>query len=96
MITQQIRSEIGAAMKARDTIRLETLRRAVTALTNELVAKGRKPTEELTDAEAVVVMKRLGKQRKDAIERCEIGVTVTVHFSIPAAFVPAPIPSLSF
>ena len=45
-------------------IRLNTLRGAVTAFTNELVAKGRKPTEELNDAEAVAVLKRLGKQRK--------------------------------
>ena len=73
MITQQIRSEIGAAMKAHDSIRLETLRGAVTAFTNELVSKGRKPTDELTDAEAVTVLKRLGKQRKDAIEQYEKG-----------------------
>ncbi len=73
MITQQIRSEIPAAMKARDSVKLDTLRGAVTAFTNELVAKGRKPTEELTDAEAVAVLKRLSKQRKDAIEQFEKG-----------------------
>ena len=73
MITQQIRSEIAVAMKARDTIRLDTLSGAVAAFTNELVAKGRKPTEELNDAEAVVVLKRLAKQRKDSIEQFEKG-----------------------
>jgi len=73
MITQQIRSEIAVAMKARDTIRLNTLRGAVTAFTNELVAKGRKPTEELNDAEAVAVLKRLAKQRKDSMEQFEKG-----------------------
>jgi uncharacterized protein YqeY len=73
MIAQQIRSEIAVAMKARDQVRLDTLRGAVTAFTNELVSKGRKPTEELTDAEAVVVLKRLGKQRKDAMEQFEKG-----------------------
>ena len=73
MITQQIRSEIPVAMKARDAVRLDTLRGAVTAFTNELVAKGRKPTDELTDAEAVAVLKRLAKQRKDAIEQFEKG-----------------------
>lgn len=56
------------AMKARDTLRVETLRGALAAFVNELVAKGRKPTEELTDAEAVAVLKRLGKQRKEAAE----------------------------
>ena len=60
-------------MKARDSVRLDTLRGAVTAFTNELVAKGRKPTDELTDAEAVAVLKRLSKQRKDAIEQFEKG-----------------------
>ncbi len=73
MITQQIRSEIATAMKARDTIRLNTLRGAVTAFTNELVAKGRKPTEELEDAEAVAVLKRLARQRKDSMEQFEKG-----------------------
>ena len=69
MITQQIRSEIPVAMKARDQVRLDTLRGAVTAFTNELVSKGRKPTDELSDPEAVAVLKRLGKQRKDAMEQ---------------------------
>ena len=73
MITQQIRSEISVAMKARDQVRLDTLRGAVTAFTNELVAKGRKPTDELSDAEAVAVLKRLAKQRKDSMEQFEKG-----------------------
>jgi len=58
-----------AAMKARDDLRLQTLRGALAAFTNELVAKGRKPTEELSDAEVVTVLKRLGKQRKDSAEQ---------------------------
>ena len=57
-----------AAMKAKDDLRLQTLRGALAAFTNELVAKGRKPTEELADADAVTVLKRLGKQRKEAAE----------------------------
>jgi hypothetical protein len=61
------------AMKARETLKVETLRGAMSSFTNELVAKGRKPTEELTDNEAVTVLKRLGKQRKDAIEQFTAG-----------------------
>lgn len=57
-----------AAMKAKDDLRRDTLRGALSAFTNELVAKGRKPTEELADADAVAVLKRLGKQRKEAAE----------------------------
>ncbi len=57
------------AMKARDMLKVNTLRGAMTAFTNELVAKGRKPTEELADPEAVTVLKRLAKQRQDSIEQ---------------------------
>lgn len=62
-----------AAMKARDDLRVQTLRGALAAFTNELVAKGRKPTEELDDKDAVTVLKRLGKQRKEAAEVYEKG-----------------------
>lgn len=57
-----------SAMKAKDDLKRDTLRGALSAFTNELVAKGRKPTEELSDADAVTVLKRLGKQRKEAAE----------------------------
>ena len=56
------------AMKARDSLRVDTLRGALAAFTNELVAKGKKPTEELADADAVLVLKRLAKQRKEAAD----------------------------
>ena len=62
-----------AAMKAKDDLRRDTLRGALAAFTNELVAKGRKPTEELADNDAVTVLKRLGKQRKEAAEVYTIG-----------------------
>lgn len=61
------------AMKARDSIRLDTLRGALTAFTNELVAKGKKPTEEIDDQDAIAVLKRLAKQRKEAAESFEKG-----------------------
>ena len=57
-----------AAMKAKDDLRVQTLRGALAAFVNELVAKGRKPTEELADNDAVTVLKRLAKQRKEAAE----------------------------
>lgn len=68
MLTKQIRDDMVAAMKAKDSLRVNTLRGAITAFTNELVAKSRKPTEELADAEAVTVLKRLAKQRKEAAD----------------------------
>ncbi len=57
------------AMKERNDLRVQTLRGALAAFTNELVAKGKKPTEELDDKSAVTVLKRLGKQRKEAAEQ---------------------------
>jgi len=68
MLTTQIREDMKTAMKAKDDLRVQTLRGALAAFTNELVAKGRKPTEELADADAVTVLKRLAKQRKEAAD----------------------------
>lgn len=60
-------------MLAKDSTALETYRGVVSAFTNELVAKGKKSTEELTDEEALAVMIRLAKQRKDSIEQFRAG-----------------------
>ena len=65
LLTAQIRTDMTAAMKARDALRVDTLRGALSAFTNELVAKGRKPTEELADNDAITVLKRLAKQPKE-------------------------------
>jgi len=73
MLAKKIRTDMIAAMKAKDDLRVQTLRGALAAFTNELVAKGRKPTEELDDKDVVVVLKRLAKQRKEAAEVYEKG-----------------------
>lgn len=70
-IHETIKAGIPEAMKARDEVRLRTLRSLVTAMTNEVVAKKRKPTEFLTDDEALAVLKRAANQRKDSIEQFE-------------------------
>lgn len=69
MLHEDIKSKIKEAMLARDTIRLEVLRGMVTAFTNELVAKGKKPQDFLSDEEALAVITRLSKQRKDSIDQ---------------------------
>lgn len=73
MIKETIRTDLVAAMKAKETLTVETLRGALAAFTNELVATGKKPTDELTDDEALKVLKRLSKQRKDAAEQFNKG-----------------------
>ena len=42
-------------------------------MTNEVVAKKRKPDEFLTDEEATAVLKRAANQRKDSIQQFEAG-----------------------
>ena len=54
---------------ARDAVRLEVLRGLVTAFTNELVATNRTPQDFLTDEQALAVITRASKQRKDSIEQ---------------------------
>lgn len=61
------------SMKARDAIRVSVLRGLISAFTNELVATGRKPTETLTNDEALAVIKRAARQRKDSIEQFTAG-----------------------
>lgn len=66
---EQIRNNIKEAMKARDTVRLEVMRGLLTAFTNELVATARTPQDMLSDEEAIKVITRASKQRKDSIEQ---------------------------
>ena len=73
MLIGKIRDEIKDAMRAKDALKLNTLRGVLAAFTNELVATKRKPQEELTDEEALAVIKRLCKQRKDSIEQFKTG-----------------------
>lgn len=70
-IHDSIKASIPEALKAKDEVRLRTLRSLVTAMTNEVVAKKRKPDEFLTDEEAMAVLKRASNQRKDSIEQFE-------------------------
>jgi len=56
-------------MRAKDEILLTLLRSLLTAFTNELVAKKRKPNEELGDDDSLTVLKRAAKQRQDSIEQ---------------------------
>jgi len=67
------KGKIKEAMLARDAIRLNVIRGLVTAFMNDLVAKNKKPQDELTDEEVISVIKRAVKQRKDSIEQFTTG-----------------------
>lgn len=67
----KIKEEITTAMRARNAVRLTTLRGVLSAFTNESVALKRTPQDKLSDNEATAVIRRLVKQRKDSIEQFE-------------------------
>ena len=73
MLHEQIKNGIKEAMMAHDALRLKAFRAMSSAFTNELVAKNRKPQEFLKDDEAIAVITRLAKQRKDSIEQFKKG-----------------------
>lgn len=97
-IHQTIKAGIPDAMRAKDEVRLRTLRSLTTAMTNEVVAKKRKPDEFLTDDEALAVLKRAANQRKDSIEqytaggRPELAEPEHEELAVIEAFLPAQLP----
>ena len=70
-IHETLKKSVLDALRERDEVRLRTLRSLVAAMTNEVIAKKRKPEEFLTDEEAITVIKRAANQRKDSIEQFE-------------------------
>lgn len=66
-----LRVTLKEAMKAKDEVKLRTVRSIITACTNELVATSRTPQDELKDDEVIGVIKRLAKQRKESIVQYE-------------------------
>jgi len=93
-IQQTMRDGIKAAMIAKDAVRLTVLRGLITAFTNESVAKGKTPQDELTDEESTAVIKRAVKQRKDSIDqftkggRLDLVETENTELKVLEAFLP--------
>ena len=73
MLHEKIKNGIKEAMMAKDALKLQAFRAMSAAFTNELVAKNRKPQEMLTDEEAISVIGKLAKQRKDSIDQFRKG-----------------------
>ncbi|OGG77926.1 hypothetical protein A3A36_02545 [Candidatus Kaiserbacteria bacterium RIFCSPLOWO2_01_FULL_52_12b] len=71
MIHETLKKSIPDALRAHDEVKLRTLRSLVAAMTNEVVAKKRRPDEYLNDDEAIIVLKRAANQRKDSIGQFE-------------------------
>ncbi|GAB3206415.1 GatB/YqeY domain-containing protein [Marinactinospora thermotolerans] len=66
-----LKSDLTAAMKARDEVRTRTLRMVLTAVSNEEVAG--ESARELSDDEIVKVITREAKKRREAAEAFDKG-----------------------
>jgi uncharacterized protein YqeY len=64
-LTEKVRNDMTAAMKAQEKERLSTLRMLQSALKNEQINTG----HELSDEEAMGVIRKAVKQRMDSIEQ---------------------------
>ena len=68
---QEIKDSLKDALKAKEEVKLRTVRSMLTAFTNELVATGKTPQDWLDDDGVLAVIKRLAKQRKESITQYE-------------------------
>lgn len=68
---ESVKDELKVAMKAKDEVKLRTVRSMLTAFMNEAVATSRTPQDFLADDEVLAVIKRLAKQRKESIVQYE-------------------------
>ena len=68
--SEQVMGDLKAAMKARDTVALNTLRALKTAMTNVAIEKGGLGTE-LTETEEMAIVRKQVKQRQDSITQFE-------------------------
>ena len=86
------------AMKARDEVRLRTVRGLLAAFTNENVTKGHLPQDPISDEDARGVIRRAVKQHKDSIEqftgagRMDLVEGETAELKILEAYLPAMMP----
>ncbi len=71
-IHETIKKQIIDAMRAKDSIKLDTLRGLTALFSNELIAKGN-PNPFIDDEGALTLIKRSVKQHKDSIEQFEKG-----------------------
>src|SRR5450755_3628349 len=70
-LKERLRTDLSTAMRARDQVRLRTLRMALTAITNEEVAGS--AARELSDDEVLKVLAREAKKRREAAEAFAAG-----------------------
>jgi uncharacterized protein YqeY len=94
---QTIKEQITEALRAKDTIRLDTLRGLNALILNEIIA-GKVGGDTMPDDKVLVIIKRSAKQRKDSIQQFRLGkredlaVKEEAELKILEAFLPQLMP----
>jgi uncharacterized protein YqeY len=65
-LKERLRADLNAAMRARDQVRMRTLRMALSSITNEEVAGA--SARQLSDEEVMKVLTREARKRREAAE----------------------------
>jgi uncharacterized protein len=92
-LKDRLRTDLSAAMRARDRVRMRTLRMALTAITNEEVAGD--TSRELSDDEVTKVLTREARKRREAAEafgsagRAEQAAAERAEGNVLAEYLPA-------
>lgn len=92
-IAERLEADLKEALKARDTLRTSTIRLARAAMKNAEIDR-RRP---LTDAEAIEVIQREVKRRREAIEgferggRSDLVAREQLEMAILLGYLPAPL-----
>lgn len=95
ILKQQLRTDLTASMKARDTLTTGTLRMAITAVTNEEVAG--KEAKDLSDADVLRVLQREVKKRTESAEvyagagRPELAEQERAEIGVLTRYLPQPL-----
>ena len=94
-LKEQIRTDLTAAIKARDELRSSTLRMVLTAITNAEVAG--KEAKQLTDDEVLTVLSSEAKKRREAAAaftdggRAEMAAKEEAEAAVLADYLPEPL-----
>jgi len=94
MLTVQIYTDLKLAMKNKDVLKVSVLRMLIAAFNNEAINLMRKD-EGLSDEEAIKVLKKEAKKRKDSIEqyiaggRPELAASEQKESEILSVYLPA-------
>jgi uncharacterized protein YqeY len=92
-LKERLRTDLNAAIRARDQVRLRALRMTLTSITNEEVAGD--TARELSDDEVVKILTREAKKRREAAEafesagRAEQAAAERAEGDVLASYLPA-------